>query len=190
MIFFLLVNTTYFWEGKLGILAMPAFLILLIVYVVLAIGLIIQLIHAFRERLNKRHRIFTIGFVSSILILTALKPFGLVNFDKFSGKDLLIAQREGAANCMTTFKLKENNKFSERSVCFGVSEISGDYVIINDTIYFKNVNFPRHDSAYYEFALIVPSRYETTNNKFDLIRYESKYDTVGHELWIIKNDIN
>lgn len=169
---------------------MPAFLILLIIYVVLAIGLIIQLIRAFREQFNKRYRIFTIGFIASILILTTLKPFGLINFDKFSGKDLLIAQREGAANCMTTFKLKENYKFTEWSVCFGVTEISGDYVIINDTIYFKNVNLPRHDSAYYEFALIVPSRYETANNKFDLIRYESKQDTIGHELWIIKNDIN
>ncbi len=92
---------------------MPAFLILLIIYVVLAIGLIIQLIRAFREQFNKRYRIFTIGFIASILILTTLKPFGLINFDKFSGKDLLIAQREGAANCMTTFKLKENYKFTE-----------------------------------------------------------------------------
>ncbi|MCT4637455.1 MAG: hypothetical protein N4A72_07085 [Bacteroidales bacterium] len=190
LIFFLLVNTTCFWEGKLGILAMLAFLILVIGYIVLAIGLLRQLILAIRERFTKKYRIFTIVFVLSILIITLLKPYGLVDFDKFSGQDLLIAQREGAANCMTTFKLKENNKFVERSVCFGVSEIDGDFEIINDTIYFSNVNLPRGDTSYYDFALIMPSRFGTVNNKFDLIRYENKNDTIGHELWIIKNEFN
>lgn len=169
---------------------MLAFLILVIGYIVLAIGLLRQLILAIRERFTKKYRIFTIVFVLSILIITLLKPYGLVDFDKFSGQDLLIAQREGTANCMTTFKLKENNKFVERSVCFGVSEIDGDFEIINDTIYFSNVNLPRGDTSYYDFALIMPSRFGTVNNKFDLIRYENKNDTIGHELWIIKNEFN
>ena len=35
-VFFLLVNTSYFWEGKLGFYAMPVDLLLVVYYVVLA----------------------------------------------------------------------------------------------------------------------------------------------------------
>lgn len=88
---------------------------------------------------------------------------------------------------MTTFKLKEKKKFSERSVCFGVAEISGNYRVKNDTIYFEDVELGRHDDNFYQFAVIGPSRYSTSKNA--LVRYKDKSDTVGHELWITKNEL-
>lgn len=125
----------------------------------------------------------------SVLALSFFYPGGLINYEKFESDSILIAQREGAANCMTTFKLKENNKFSERSVCFGVSQITGDYELINDTIFFSNVVLPRHEKEYYKYAIIQPSRLKIINNNYDLVRYSNENDTTGHTLWIIKNEI-
>ena len=190
IVFFLLVNTTYYWEGKLGIFAMPAFLILLVVFVGLGVAMLRQLYFAFKEKFKDKHRILTIGILTTVLSLAFFKPFGLIDFDKFEGKDILIAQREGAANCMTTFKLKEDNKFTERSVCFGVTEIKGNYKIENDTIYFENVELGRHENEFYKFAVIRPSKFNNDNKHFDLVRYKDFNDTTGHELWIIKNDLH
>ncbi|MFM2359398.1 MAG: hypothetical protein RLY16_1391, partial [Bacteroidota bacterium] len=40
IIFFLLVNTTYYWEGKLGFFVVPVFALLVAVYFGLAIALL------------------------------------------------------------------------------------------------------------------------------------------------------
>ncbi len=112
--------------------------------------------------------------------LASFKPNGFINFEKFEGSDILIAQREGAANCTTTFKLKENNKFTEQSVCFGTTEIKGDYKIQNDTIFFENVELGRGEDEFYKFAVIRPSKFNKDNKHFDLVRYKDLKDTIGH----------
>lgn len=128
----------------------------------------------------------TIGIMTLGLGLIFLKPNGLVNFNKLEGEDLLIAEREGAANCMTVFKLKANNKFREKSVCFGVTETKGNYEIRNDTIFFSDITLLRNDEEYFKFALLKKSEYSDKNVLF---RYRSAKDTIGHELWITKNKL-
>ena len=184
------MNTTYYWEGKLGLFAIPAFLVLFLVFLGLAIALLRQIYFAFREELTDKHRLLTISLLTAVLCLTYFFPFGFINFDRLSGDDLLVAQREGAANCMTTLKLKDNNTFTERSVCFGVTEIKGNYKIVHDTIYFENVAVGRHEDGFYKFAVIRPSKFNTDSKRFDLVRFKSLGDTTGHELWIIKNELN
>jgi hypothetical protein len=169
---------------------MPAFLILVLVFIGLTIALLRHIFFAVREKLTDKHRLVTISLLTAVLCLTYFFPFGFINFDRLSGDDLLVAQREGAANCMTTFKLKDNNTFTERSVCFGVTEIKGDYRIARDTIYFENVEVGRHEDGFYEFAVIRPSKFNTDSNRFDLVRFKSFGDTTGHELWIIKNELS
>lgn len=127
--------------------------------------------------------------MTTVLALAFFKPAGLIDFWKFEGNDILIAKREGAANCMTTFKLKENNKFTEKSVCFGMTEIKGDYKLKNDTIFFENVKLGRGEDEFYKFAIIRPSKFNNANSHFDLVRYKSLNDSIGHELWITKNDL-
>ena len=190
LVFFLLVNTTSYWEGKLGLFVMPAFLALVLVFLGLAIALLHHIFLAVKEKLTDKHRLFTISLLIAVLCLTFFFPFGLINFDRVSGDDLLVAQREGAANCMTTIKLKDNNKFIEKSVCFGVTEIKGNYKIVRDTIHFENVEVGRHAGSFYKFAVIRPSKFNTDNNRFDLVRFKDLGDTTGHELWIIKNALN
>lgn len=127
IIFFLTVNTTYYWEGKLGFFKFPAFLILFAIYLALGVALEMQLHLAIQEKLVNKRRHILIGFLTFVLILTFFKPFGIINFDKLEGKNVLVAQREGAANCMTTFKLKNDFTFKELNVCFGVSKVNGTY---------------------------------------------------------------
>lgn len=190
IIFFLTINTVYYWEGKLGLFAFPAFLILAVVYLGLAIALLRQVYFAIKEGFTDKPRLLIIGLLTLVLVLIFFRPFGLIDFDKLEGDNILIAEREGAANCMTTLKLKDDFTFRERNVCFGVTETKGNFRFQNDTIYFDNVSVGRHESEFYKFAVIKPSKFD--NSKFFgyLIRYKDLADTTGHELWITKNELN
>ena len=171
----------------MGISAFPIFTFLVIVFLVLAIICLIQIGKGFKENFSNQKRNWTIGIMAISLGLIFLKPNGIVNFDRLEGEDVFIAQREGAANCMTTFKLKANNKFKERSVCFGVSEARGNYEIKNDTIFFSDVIVPRGEGEYYKFGVLKKSKH---GGEKALLRYRSRSDTIGNELWITKNEIN
>lgn len=188
IIFFLLVNTTYFWEGKMGIFAMLTFVFLIVYFLVLTVVLLGQLYHSIQEKFANKQRLGLIGLMTFVLLLTFLYPNGLINFEKLESDNLLVAQREGAANCMTTLKLKENKTFIERNVCFGVTETKGKYRLSNDTIYFENVSLGRHENEFYEFAVVVDKKQE---GKYlgDLVRYKNHYDTTGIPLWITKNEL-
>lgn len=121
-----------------------------------------------------------------VLIVTFLYPGGLVDFEKYEGKDLLVARAEGSANCMTTLKLKEGNKFVERSVCFGIREVKGHYKIKRDTIFFDRIDYPE-SGDYYAFAVIKQSDSTELNALGNLVRFKDYKDSVGKKLPIIKN---
>lgn len=190
IIFFLTVNTTYYWEGKLGLFAFPAFLILAVIYLGLGIALIRQIFFSVREKFTVKNRLITIGLLILVLALIFFNPYGLIDFDELEGDNLLIAEREGSANCMTTIKFKDDFTFSERTVCFGIMETKGSYHLQNDTIYFDYVSISRHENEFYKFAVIEPSKLNKDGKHFDLKRYKNLTDTVGHELWITKNELN
>jgi hypothetical protein len=189
IIFFLIVNTTYYWQSKLGLLAMPAFFILVLVFLVLSVALINQLYLGFNDNFRDRGRIVTIGLLAIVLLLTFLEPVGIINFEKFEADDVLVVQREGAANCTTTLKLKENMKFTEKNYCFGVTEITGDYEVRNDTVYFRNIETGRGQSEFYTFAVLKPSKLHK-GHKSEIVRYKDRNETIGNALWITKNELN
>ena len=174
IVFFLILNTKYFWEGKLGLLAFLLISILFLVYIFLAIVLVIQIIKSIIEKFSNKNRLVIVTILIFVISLSFLYPNGLIDFERFQGKDLLVAKREGAANCMTIIKLKENNKFVERNVCFGIEEIKGNYNIKGDTVIFTNVD----KNQYYQFAVIENSNF---------IRYKDANDTIKYDLWITKN---
>lgn len=190
IIFFLTINTTYYWEGKLGLFAFPTFLILVISFLVLGFILIRQIYFSVKEKFEDKERLINIGLLTLVLTVTFLKPFGLIDFDKLEGDNVLVAEREGAANCMTTLTLKDNFTFSERSVCFGVTETKGNYYLKKDTIYFDNISVGRHENVFYKFAVVKPAKFENSKILGKLIRYKGLIDTTGDELWITKNDLN
>jgi CDP-diglyceride synthetase len=190
IVFFIIVNTAYYWKGKLDFLTFPAFFILFIVYVGLGIVLIRELYSAFKENFKDKKKILTIGLLITVLALTFLKPFGFINFEElFEGKNVLIAEREGVAGCMMTLKLKEYNEFTAKSVCFGMTEINGNYIFRNDTIYFDNVQLGRGEKEFYKFAIIKPLKFYSDNKHFELLSYRSKNDTIGHRLKVTLNEL-
>ena len=188
-ILLLIVNTAFFWEGKLGSFAMVLSLILVVVYGVLITSLLYQIYLAIQEKFKSTQRLISISIAAVVLVLIYFKPYGIINFEKLQGNDLLIAEREGAANCYTTLKLKENNKFSEKSICFGVSEITGKYSIKGDSIFFSDVQLGRDKSEYYQFAVIKQSASENKKIIGELKRFMNYSDTLPHELWITKNEL-
>lgn len=190
IIFFLLVNTTYYWEGKLGLFAVPAFVLLVAVYFGLAITLLRQIYFSVKEKFKQKSRFILVGLLTTVLLLTYFKPLGIVDFDKLEGTDILVAERKGAANCLITLKLKDDYTFKERIGCFGVSEIKGTFRVASDTIYFDNIQLGRHKENFYKFAVIKPTKFDNKKIFGDLVRYKDLTDTVGHFLWITKNDLN
>lgn len=187
IVFFILVNSAYFWESHLGLFVFVALLALALVFIILFVSLIRQISLSIKERAVNKHRIYLIILLALVLTLAIFKPYGLINFEKWESNSLLIAQREGAANCLTTLKLKENRKFSERNLCFGVSETTGTYRIKKDTIYFENVKLGRGEDKYYEFAII--KRSKINDKHLELIRYKNHQDTAGTWLTILKNEL-
>jgi hypothetical protein len=186
VIFFLIVNLNHFWEARIGIWTLYTFMFLVIVFLVLSIICLIQIGKGFKEKFSNQSRNWTIGIMISCLGLIFLKPNGVINFNKLEGESLFIARRKSDANCRTVFKLKPENKFKETNVCFGISKISGFYEIQNDTIFFSRVSVSRDSEKYYEFAVIKKSKHRDEDALF---RYRNIEDTIGHELWIIKNEI-
>ena len=121
IIFFLLLNTRYYWEGVLGAWAMLEVIILILTFIILFIALIYQIFLAIKEKLTVKSRTILIAIMSATLGTDAIKPHGLIDFEKFEHDDLLIAGRKGVAGCMTTLKLKVNNEFYIKSVCLGLT---------------------------------------------------------------------
>ena len=189
LFFFLLINTAYFWEWRSSLLSIALLLILLAGYILLSIAIIVQIFSAVEEKFKNRARIILITVMAIVLILTYCKPNGIIDFENWEGKILLVADREGAANCTTTLKLNSNNKISVRIVCFGISKISGDYTVKNDTIFFSNYSKGRHEFNY-QFALI--RKNETQNKKIlgELLLFTDMTDKHPDNLLITKNELN
>jgi hypothetical protein len=175
--FFLLVNTSDLWTDDLGFYAMIFSIILFLTFIGLTIILVIQLFYAIKEQFKIKDRNLTISVLVSVLILTVFMPFGIVNFKKFESKDILVAQREGVANCSITLKLKENSKFTFSNICFGTSMTKGEFTIGGDTIYFHSTRLGRNIESFYEFGI--------QENENRIMLFSNKQDTVGLQLRII-----
>jgi hypothetical protein len=189
ILFFLLINTTYYWEGKLGAFAVLTTLLLIITFLVLTVLLFKQIYISIKEKFIDKQRLILIVILILTLGLTFFFPGGIINFEKFESNSILIAQREGVANCMTTLRLKANKKFNERNVCFGVNDITGTYYLKEDTIFFDYDSKNRQGKRYYKFAIIKNIGTNNTKHKGELVRYIDYSDTTGITLWIIKNEL-
>lgn len=190
-VFFLLVHTAYFWEPWLEFTGMLLVFLLVIVFMTLAGLFLSHLVMLVKERFRNRQRVIVAAVLFVATGTALLRPTGIIDYDRLAGKDLLIAQREGAADCMTVLKLKENNTFIERNLCFGITEVKGSYLIKGDTILFTNAKTGRSNEKYYMYATIKKKNkiehgyYKSVG---DLVLYKDRTDTTGHILWITKND--
>jgi hypothetical protein len=81
-IFFLLVNTTYYWEGKLGAFAMLSTLLLVTVFFGLLVALLRQIFLTIKEKFRDRNRFLLVVLLTIVLGLTYFRPFGLVDWSQ------------------------------------------------------------------------------------------------------------
>lgn len=182
IVFFVAMNTSYYWEQVVGAWAFPITILLFLSFIVLGFSFLYHLIKATTEHFKLKDRKILLLVMICVLSLTLYAPRGLIDFEQFEVNNVLIAQREGVANCMFTLKLKENGSFKDRSVCFGVDITKGKYEIKNDTIWFAS---PSRDPEYYKFGVFTTRR----NNRKTLLLYHHKKDTVPMFLWILKNEL-
>lgn len=141
-LFFVLLNTSDLWEGKLGYFAFFSLIILFLFSICLLIRLIYLVVNIIRQRDYKNKMlIFVIFFMTLVLGLAIYEPEGFIDYDLLFGEKVLIAYNEGAANTTATLTLFENGKFRWQTVQFGLFVTIGDYKISADTIFFDSDEF-------------------------------------------------
>lgn len=175
IIFFLLVNSSRLWEKLPGLWDLFLSGLLFIGFIILAIILIVQSVKLIKNRFTQKLTIINCILLSTVLFLTVIFPFGLIDFNKFEEPNLILAQYEGSANCTTTLKIKDSDRFIQRSICFGVDEYYGKYEIIGDTIklyYDKKSSF---DSEY-AFGVIMLDSNQTDKKIGRIIYYRDTAD--------------
>lgn len=182
LILFVLVNTRYYWEGMLGGWNMLLFPVCVLTLLVLFVSLLVQFYRIIGNRFKNRSVAWITGIAALLLALIVWQPYGIINYESFEDKDVLIAFNEGVANCTTTLKLKENKTFYIRSVCFGIDKEGGTYTLINDTIKF---NFSSYRPKY-RFAVFKKGRKQKIL-PYELYLYKSVADTLPYPLVITKN---
>lgn len=187
LLFFVLINTQYFWEGYTGSALMFIVLLLVIIFFILVGCLLYLLMRSLREKFSIRRRNITVGMLAVVLTLTIFFPKGFIDFERWEGRNVLVAEREGAANCSTTIKLKEDNKFSIKSICFGIEKESGNYKVSADTIYFNYTHYTKSDKLYAFGVLKKDGNTITPHPVIEL--FTSGSDTLPTFLFIEKNEL-
>ncbi|WP_377140701.1 hypothetical protein [Mucilaginibacter lutimaris] len=117
IILFLVINTSYYWEGMFGFFVVFVLLAIVVVFLTLAFAVFRQLCFAVKEKFSNKLRLYKIAIVLSLLTLVLIWPYGLINYEALESENILVAGREGAANCTTSLFLKQSGRFKMRSIC-------------------------------------------------------------------------
>lgn len=131
---------------------------------------IIQIYKYFRDSNKSQLRVVNIGLITTLVILSILKPDGLINFKKLEGDNFILAVHEGVANCTTTLALKNNSKFKETSICFGIDHTWGEYKITNDTIELYYLH-KGNNSILTKYAVMRSGKHPTKSNPKDVLEF-------------------
>lgn len=195
IIFSLIISTSYYWEGKLGLFTLPVFFIIVISYLVFTFFLFRNVYFLFKENFTIKSRLLNCSILSVVLILNFSKPYTfLKNYFLMEVVDIetnivLKGARFYEVKQIETIKLKNNFTFKEKNTEYGLSEVNGTYRIVNDTIYFENVIKGKQEDVIYKFGVIVEREYYT-ENKFALKLFTSKDDTLGFSYSLVGNESN
>ena len=189
VVFILIINTANLWEGQLGGFHFFLLLFLFVYFLFLSGFLLKQFLAAFDEKFKDKRRLYLLAFLLFTLVSTVLYPGGLINFDKWGSQTVFIAQMEGAANCTTTLKLKKDNTFVERVICFGITDSKGSYRLKGDTIFFHDVAAGRNKGKFYKYAVLRRPDIKSQCNSGHLECYMRLTDTIGFTYMIVKDEL-
>ena len=114
------------------------------------------------ERKRKFKRLAYVFLILALIFFSFLDPLGAIDWEKYEGDNLLVAERETTANCRNILKLKKENEFKYINRCFGVDFYLGKYIIKNDTIFLEfNKDFEFMDKK--SIAILKYSLRDSTN---------------------------
>ncbi len=176
--FFLLVHTQYFLSPALGIFEIYFFLLFIALFIILNIMFVYHSIKSFKERFLYKQRNILLACLVIVISITFYKPTGLIDSEVLHGKNLLTAQTEGAANCLTELELKQDGIFIEHTFCFGTQRVSGKYTVRLDTIWFND------SPEYYKFG-VLGSKF----GKNVIQLFESNDEEYPDHLFITENEL-
>lgn len=135
---------------------------------------IYQIVKLALEKPKYYQRLLYVCVILVLSFLSLAEPMGLIDWEKYEGDNLLVAEREGTANCRTILKLKADNKFKYISRCFGVDFHLGTYRFKNDTLHFQL----KKDLGYMDklsFATLVKS--EKDSSKYNRLILHENYES-------------
>ena len=159
----------------------------MVLFVALIIKLTLLLFRLIKHRfaVPNKNREFIALF--AIETLTFLFPYGLIDFKKYEGKDLISAQREGVANCMMYLHLKEGGEFVEKQICFGVYEQKGSYQIKGDSIFF-HFEADRTGIDKPALGIIINDKFSEPLSK-TMLYFKNRNDSTPLRLEVFKYDL-
>lgn len=170
------------WAEVLFLLVMLGYAVFIGLFFVWAYHFIFMLF----EKFSNRNRNIIVTIMTFCIGAIYLFPFGISHYFIEEDVSIFIAQREGAANCRTIFKLFSDNRFEEKNICFGSHLVKGEFYFKNDTIHFTDINYGRGQQEYFQFATIQKSKY---SERPALVRHKNIADVIGNELWIERNNL-
>lgn len=185
-VFFLMVNTSYFWFKLPGMWDLAITLILFAGFILLAGAFFRQLWLAYGSGFKSKARNLRTTILFFVLASSIAFPFGIIDFANLDGEPLLIAERVNSSDCKVVIKLKENDLFLEEDYCLGVERGGGTYIMDGDTIRFS---FEGESLGEYNRAkaFIQPSQNPKKNDK--LIYLRDKKGLLPITMEIVTNEL-
>jgi len=179
------VNTAFLWERLPSLWDLGIFIALMFIWVVLGFVLLLKIGGILIDRFKNKRQIVSSSVIGIVLLLTFLYPNGIVRPENFEDPPVMIAQREGVANCSTTIVLKDDLRFKETSACFGVDRSEGSYQINGDTVKLQFDNESNFGST--ETFAIIELNPDTSKSWIgSLIYYRNYGDTIPLTLNLTK----
>ena len=151
-------------------------------FVILAIALY-QVVKLVIEKPKHYQRLIFVLVIIILNFLSLAEPMGMIDWEKYEDENLLVAEREGTANCRSIIKLKANNKFKYVNRCFGVDFHLGTYQISNDTIHLQLKNHVGYMDKK-AFAVLLKSQNDST--KYSRVILHQNYEAKRKLSYFVK----
>ncbi len=162
--------TSDFWEPWLGWHAFYIMIGLTLLSGVLLLRFLYLIVNMLGPLCRTKFHYFQSAWLALAMMVSYLFFNRDLSMERFMSKPVLVAGREGAANCTTVLKLFPNGHFKLQTVCFGIARLEGEWQKKSDTIFFSNFT-GRSDVQRYEYARY-DSLPKTTGKKEYLFLYD------------------
>ena len=177
-------HSIQFWDVWVGKASFLIYIGLIILFFVFAAYWLVHLVMCMIKGFKERERLKLVLFMTVLLTLSVLFPYGAIQKNWFESDVILLAERESTASCATSVILRKDHSFTKREVCFGVIELNGYYKISNDTIFFTG-NSRNNVSSSLGFGNISRPDYDSTKQ---LLKLSPELDHVGEGVFLVIKD--